>query len=419
MPLLAALPHFAAFFGAILFGCAILLAVRILAGGEGERPDQLHQMLRRVAWQLITAGVLAVLFAAGLIPAIVTMIVFPAVVYRRRRAHRYALLAAIGVAVERRIPLIPVLSAFAAERKGFVARRTLELAARIQAGWSLPDAVDASRGLFPPHVRLAIRMGHDTGNLAGVIGDILEKSDSGDAVEAMITGKVLYFAVVSLLMLGVAVFVMMKIIPAMQKIFDEFGLDLPAMTILLVKLSYGFLNYWFLATPLFAAFLLFTVACVLRYVGVVQHDLPGTTWLRRRVHTAEILETLAMFTRANRPMTEAVSALAQWYPTGKIRRRLVHALDDIGGGRPWYEALARQRLISVADRGVLSAAQHVGNLSWASIELAESNRRRYAARAGALVQSAFVVVLLAYGALVCFFFVGKFLPLIKLISSLC
>jgi hypothetical protein len=35
------------------------------------------------------------------------------------------------------------------------------------------------------------------------------------------------------------------------------------------------------------------------------------------------------------------------------------------------------------------------------------------------VQSAFVIALLVYGALVFFFFVGNFLPLIKLISSLC
>ena len=418
MPVLAAIPHVVAFFGAVLFGCAILLAVRILAGGKGESSDMLHQTLRRVAWLLILAGGVAVLLAAGVIPAIVALIVLPAVVYRRRRAHRYALLAAMGVAVERRIPLIPVILAFASERRGFVARRAMEFASRLQGGWSLPDAIDSSRGLFPPQVRLAIRMGHDSGKLGSAIQDLVDQSDTNDALDAQITGKILYLTIVSLLMLLVTVFVMLKIIPAMQKIFDEFGIDLPDMTVLLVQLSYGFVHFWYLGVPFFGVALAVGLGSMLRYMGVVDQDMIGTTWLRRRLHTAMILDTLAMFAKAGRPLVEAVSDLAQWYPTGSIRRRLAHALDDMRGGREWCDALAERRLISRTDRGLLHASQQVGNLTWAFAELAESNRRRFVNRANAVIQSAFVIVLLVYGFLVAFFFIGNFLPLIKLISSL-
>jgi general secretion pathway protein F len=417
IPVFAALPHVVGFLGAILFGCAILLAVRILAG-EGESADVLHQTLRRVAWQLIVAGVMAVLLAAGIIPAIVALIVLPAVVHRRRRAQRYALLAAMGVAVERRIPLIPVLLAFATERRGFVARRAMELAARLQAGWSLPDAVDSSRGLFPPRVRLVIRMGHDSGNLGSAIHDVVDRSDTNDALEAQITGKIVYLAIVTLFLLAATIFVMMMIIPSMQRIFDEFGVDLPALTILLVQVSYAFKNFWFLAIPLVAVALAVGLHSTLRYMGVVEHDMIGTTWLRRRLHAAAILDTLGMFAKAERPIVEALSDLAQWYPTNSIRRRLVRALDDIRAGREWCDALAGRRLISRADRGLLRAAQRVGNLAWAFAEAAESNRRRFATRANAFTQSAFVVALLGYGVLVMFFFIGNFLPIIKLIASL-
>ena len=418
MPILAAIPHVVAFFGAIVFGCAILLAVRILAGGQGKSSDVLHQTLRRVAWLLILAGCVAMLLAAGVIPGIVAVIVLPAVVYRRRRAHRYALLAAMGVAVERRIPLIPVLLAFASERRGFVARRAMEFASRLQGGWPLPDAIDSSRGLFPPQVRLAIRMGHDSGKLGSAIQDIVDQSDVNDTVDAQLTGKIIYLAVVSLLMLFVTVFVMMKVIPAMQRIFDEFGVELPGMTVLLVQLSYGFINFWYLGLPFIAVALAVALGSTLRYMGIVEHDMPGTTWLRRRLHTAMILDTLAMFAKAGRPLVEAVSDLAQWYPAGSIRRRLAHALDDMQGGREWCDALAVRRLISRTDRGLLHASQQVGNLTWAFTELAESNRRRFVNRANAVIQSAFVIVLLGYGFLVAFFFIGNFLPLIKLISSL-
>jgi type II secretory pathway component PulF len=144
----------------------------------------------------------------------------------------------------------------------------------------------------------------------------------------------------------------------------------------------------------------------------------GLTWFRRRLHTAAILETVAMFVDAKRPITETLAGLAHWYPTRGIRHRLSRAQDDIQRGREWCEALAIRRLISASDRGVLVAAQRVGNLAWASSELADSNRRRYVTRATAIIQSAFVVILLGYGMLVAFFFIANFLPLIRLISSM-
>ena len=418
MPVIAVIPHVVAFFGAILFGCAILLAVRILAGDDGETGDMLHQTLRRVAWQLIMAGTLALLLAAGVIPAIIALIVLPAVVHRRRRAHRYALLAAMGVAIERRIPLIPVLLAFATERRGYIARRAMELASRLQAGATLPDAVDVSRGLFPAQVRLAIRMGHDSGNLAGAIRDVVEQSDTNEAVEAQISAKVIYLAIVTLVMIGVAVFVMLMIVPAMQKIFSEFGTSLPSTTLFVIQLSYMLVNFWFLALPLLGAAVYVALHCTLRYVGVVEGDMIGTKWFRRRAHTATILDTIAMFAKAERPITDALAELAEWYPTRSIRRRLVHALADTRGGREWCDALAGRNLISFADRALLRAAQRVGNLPWSLAELAESNRRRFATRANAWIHSIFTVALLGYGGLVCLFFIGNFLPLIKLISSL-
>lgn len=418
MPPLAAIPQVLTFFATIVFGGAILLAVRILAEDGDRRSDRLHHALSRVGWLLIIMGGGATLLVAGAVPAIVALVVFPAVVYRRRRGHRYALLATMAVAVQRRIPLIPVLQAFASERRGYVARRAMELATQLQAGLALPDAIDSVPGLFPPNIRLALRMGHDTGELATVLHGVLDRADAHDVIESQVFGQFMYFLLVSFFLIAILTFTMMKIVPAFQKIFEEFGVELPGMTILLVKFSYMAVNFWYLGAPFFLIALVYGVGSSLRYVGLVEKDIWGLGWFRRRIHAAEILEIIAVFVRANRPLTEPLAGLAQWYPVARIRARLAWALDDVNQGAQWCDALARRRLISAGDRGVLAAAQRVGNLAWASSELADSNRRVYSTRATATVQSIFVVLLLIYGLFVAFFFLAMFLPLIKLISSL-
>lgn len=415
---LAAIPHFIGFVGAILFGYAILLAVRILSGDHSDQSDPLQQALRIVGWLLVTSGLLAVLLATGIIPAIIAVIVLPAVIYRRRRAQRYALLAAMAVAFERRIGLIPVLLAFAAERRGYVARRAIDLASSLQAGWTLPDAVDSVRGLFPPDVRLAIRMGYDTNQLDTVFRDLLDRNASTEAVEGQIAGKVLYVVVITSFMLLIMSFMMYRIMPAFQKIFDEFGVELPGVTILSIKISYICVKFWPLFFPILGLGLLTSLIAIARYVGLIQGEIPGLVRLRWRLHTASVLETLAIFVRAGRPIPDAVRQLAYWYPVGTIRRRLSRALSEIETGQPWCESFARHRLISRADRGVLEAAIRVGNLAWALPEVADGNRRRFLSRTTAALQSAFIAALLGYGLIVGMVFLAGFLPLIKLIASM-
>ncbi len=415
--MIAATVHLVAFLGAILFGCAILLAVQILSGGVRERRDFLQQALQVAGWVLILAGGLAVLLIAGLIPAGVAVIVLPAVVHRRRRAQRYALLSAMVVGFERRIGVIPILLAFASERRGYVSRRAMDLAARLQAGWALPDAVDATGGLFAGHPAchshgIRFRTPRPGAPRTGRPG----RQQRRNRRPGRRQGSYLLIVLQFLLMIGV--FLMLKIVPALQRIFEDFGVELPGLTILMVKVAHFATAYWFLA--LAPAGFLTLAAChgILRYVGAIERDLPGTTWLRRRVHAAALLDTLAVFTRADRPIAEGIAALAQWYPVASIRMRLARAHGDVLGGADWCASLARRRLISDFDRGVLEAAQRVGNLPWAMAEMAEGNRRRHTTRAVAMIQSAFVAILLCYGLFVFLLFVGNFMPLVKLITVL-
>ena len=95
-----------------------------------------------------------------------------------------------------------------------------------------------------------------------------------------------------------------------------------------------------------------------------------------------------------------------------------HAFSDIQRGAVWSESLCSRNLIGQSDMAVLQAAERAGNLPWAMREMADSNRRRLAYRANALVQMLFPPVVLCFGAMVLFVVVAMFMPLITLISRI-
>jgi type II secretory pathway component PulF len=404
----------------LLFGAAVLGASSLLSGPvRSGRESIMDVVLKTIGWTLIWCSILSLSFIIFCGLPLLGIVVLVMVYIRGRRARKYALLSTMGVAAERVMPLPPIIDAYAAEQKGRLARKARLLASRLRSGWLLPDALDASRGLVPREARATIRTGFESGALAAALKHASDDSDSQDAVWAQLGGKLVYLAIVTVLANTLATFMMWKIAPAFEVIFADFDVELPAITQLTLGASHLFVMFGgpfvYLLTPL----LWFLVAySVLRYVGLLEWDLPGMTRLARRLHTARILETLAPLVQRDRPLMGGIGTLARSYPKRFIRRRLKWVLADLEAGMDWCDSMVLRGLMGRADRAVLHAATQVGNLPWAMTEMADSNRRRMAYRCQMWIQVTFALVILAMGIGVLVFCVSFFLPLVSLIRNL-
>jgi protein transport protein HofC len=416
-------PYILGAIGPILLGVALLVVLRLLDDSKTPDGDVGHELLVVGAWTLIGIGLLAVgTVGSGGFPGFVALVVLGMVFYRRRRSEQQAFLWALAVAAERMMPLVPVVEAFAEERRGLWTLRSLRftfrvrrLAELLRAGTPLPQALRQCPGLVPPEALASIEVGHQSGNLAAALRQAAETRDSQDVLWHQMTSKVVYLCVLTLFLFLIGLFMAVKIAPAFMKIFKDFDSELPAIT----QWTYaameigGTVAGW--TAPLMLALLCYTI---LRYMGRIRFGLPGLNWLTRRLETARILDALSLVAQQQRPLVEGIATLAQSYPKYSIRRRLGRVAKDVTAGTDWGESLVARGLIQRADWAVLQSAQRVGNLPWAMREMADSHRRRLAYRVQALLQTLFPMFVLLYGVIVGVFFVAYFLPLIALIQRL-
>ncbi|MCE5267781.1 MAG: type II secretion system F family protein, partial [Planctomycetaceae bacterium] len=314
----------------VLLGIAVLTAQAIIAGARDRlRDDAVNLALTVTGWSLIAVGILGsflTLIAVVWIPWwIVAFVVMIETVHKYHKSQQYALLWLLAASAEKSMPLVPAIEAFARERGGHFGRRTKRVAELLKSGLSLPDALARCGDVLPPRAVSIIRMGCESGSLPSALQDAVTTVGHYRSVWTSVAGKLIY--VIAMLCYGVGIlsFVMCCIAPKFGKMFKEFGVVLPGPCRLLINVSNVAANYWYLSVPFWLALTGFIFHATLRHYGWIQWDLPGIGWFLRRLDAANLMDSLAIVARQERPLLDGITGLARSYPRPSIRRRLARA----------------------------------------------------------------------------------------------
>ncbi len=402
---------------AFLLGAGAMAVMSWVAGAEsGETNSPWAKAIYASARTLTILGIVfgVLLFA----PAFALVLVVSMSYYKHVQTQQYAMLALIGAAAKRSMPLEPAIAAFGNERGGRMRQRARRVVEMMLGGAPLPVALEKVPGIVPPETIPLIRVGHDSGSLPAAIDQAIAAHNRLEPAWQTIVPKIGYICVLPFFAVGIIVFIVLSIVPQFQKIFQDFGLPLPAITRDMICVATFAGHWWFLFAPLWLLLIALLFYSMLRYAGWIRWDLPGMAWLTRRRHTATVLDGISLAAGQNQPLANAVMQLAAGYPQATIARRLWEAHDDMEAGGDDLQSLYRRGLLSRTDLALLQAALRNGNLAWAARELADSNCRRLVYSTNTLGQLVFPPIVVVYGITVALIAVALFMPLISLISNL-
>jgi protein transport protein HofC len=337
------------------------------------------------------------------------------VLVRRTSTQQESLLWALAIAAERGLPLAPAALAFTEQFGGGFRWRAEMLAALLEEGKSLPEAVDAVPGLFTREAQVLVKTGWSSGRLAEALRLAASARQSRQAAWGNVAGSFAYLVAVICFMQTIIGFVLYFIIPKFEAIFKDFGISLPLVTILVIKFSHFVIQYFYIW---FLLGILLLIALPLGVLNLFRWDVPLFDRLYRRRHSALLLRSLALTVKGGKPIATGIARLGEEYPSSWVRDRLREVNLDVQQGGDWVESLRGHGLISRAEGAVLASSQRVGNLEWALEEMAASAERRLGYRLQFWLNLLFPVAILTLGLLVFVVAVAFFAPLVSLISRL-
>lgn len=116
----------------------------------------------------------------------------------------------------------------------------------IETGATLSEAMAKSPKVFTRLYVNMIKAGEAGGALEVILQRLADFMERSESLKKKVKGAMIYPCVVVSVAVGILTFIMLQIVPVFAKMFDEFDLDLPQMTQLLVAVSDFVVRFWFL-----------------------------------------------------------------------------------------------------------------------------------------------------------------------------
>jgi type II secretory pathway component PulF len=250
---------------------------------------------------------------------------------------------AVGAAAASRVPLEVTLSALAEERDdphlAEVARRLSE---RLHQGASIAEAVATVDHALPAEVLGVLRAGVESGDLAGAVEQFAQQRIAAQRIKRQIRSAIAYPTMILSILVPIALFLSLYVIPMFGALYRDFDMDLPVLTEWVLRVARqmpGLISVLVL--------ILIGLPLVLRFVGGrwVLHRVRSATPLLGRLWMwsgqREFTVLLASFLDLRLPMTDAVAYTSEVLGDRSMSRACRRLHERLQTGESLSECLSQ------------------------------------------------------------------------------
>jgi type IV pilus assembly protein PilC len=116
----------------------------------------------------------------------------------------------------------------------------------IEGGDTLSEAMAKCPKCFDRLYVNMIKAGEAGGALEVILQRLADFKERAESLKRKVKSAMIYPVVVVCVAVGILTFIMIKIVPSFQSIFEDFDLDLPVLTVYLINVAEWCQNYWYL-----------------------------------------------------------------------------------------------------------------------------------------------------------------------------
>lgn len=323
-----------------------------------------------------------------------------------------------------KLPLAPSLKAIAHDLdSGRLRNAVLQVQKQLEGGSSLEDAIERFGDGFPPVYRSMIRAGERTGNLSGVLDMMNRHSNRMLDLKAQLAVVLSYPLIVSSMAMFVVLFLLIKVVPVFEDIFEEFGAGLPEPTQFLVSLSHLILDRQELVLTVVGVtvFALISLYIFLKRSrnGQVILDrflmhLPFIGPMFRLSSLSRFAQSLGLMLQSQVPILESLDLAATSSGNALLKRHVDEAAIHIAQGEKVADALSDTGYFPHGFCWFLANGENYGELPQTLLDVSESYEQSIATQDRVTLNLLGPIIVFGLAFVIGFIVIALYLPIFTL-----
>jgi type IV pilus assembly protein PilC len=144
------------------------------------------------------------------------------------------------------LALVDVLMILERQSKQGIAEIISEVRRKVEGGASLSESLSDYPKVFSNVYVALVKAGEASGKLDKVLDRLAVVLEKQAEFRGKIKGALMYPAIIMIGMMGVMIIMMLFVIPKLSSLYDEFDVDLPIMTKIMIQASDALTKYWWM-----------------------------------------------------------------------------------------------------------------------------------------------------------------------------
>jgi type II secretory pathway component PulF len=251
-----------------------------------------------------------------------------------------------------------------------------EVEHQIVSGGNLADALSKYPQHFSAIYIALVRAGESSGQLDQVLSRLADSLESQREFRSKVTGAMIY-PVIILAGMGLVVLIMMTVvIPKLTELYQDFGVDLPVATQILITISMFFVHWWWLVMALIGGaiygFLRWrqTAAGELVVDTVVLH-IPLFGELQKKIILVEFTRTLSMLISSGIRLLDALHILKDALSNVLFRNAIVDISKKVERGFPLGDTFSQYAIFPPIVSQMMKVGEETGKLDDTLLKLSK------------------------------------------------
>jgi type IV pilus assembly protein PilC len=226
-----------------------------------------------------------------------------------------------------------------------------EISASVEGGRSLSDSFAKHPDVFSEVFIALISAGELSGTLDESLQRVANQQEKDAAIASKIKGALTYPVIVLFVIFGVLIFMLVTVVPQVEKLYEDLGKSLPILTQIMVNTADVLTKFWWLAIIVVGIAVYFFLQFLktengIRFADTFKVKVPLFGKLFQKLYMARFARTGQTLLSTGVSMLDMMKVTSRAINNTLIEDAILRAADKVQGGKALSVALEPEPVIS-------------------------------------------------------------------------